>query len=92
MIKFKYKFYSAIELEKLFVDLGTSRKTVVTKSHSVMKELMKILALHETCNSNIPHWLDETVGFFMTSISKGFSPTMLFLPLSGPNDIFSYWI
>ena len=81
MIKFKYKFYSAIELEKLFVDLGTSRKIVVTKSHSVMKELMKILALHETCNSNIPHWLDETVSFIMDVVNSDFSPAMSFLPL-----------
>lgn len=88
MTKFNYKFYDPIELEKLFTELGISRKTVISKSHSVMKELMKILALHETCNSNIPHWLDETVSFIMEIVNFDFSPIMSFLPIEDDLVIF----
>ena len=43
MTKFNYKFYDPIELEKLFTELGISRKTVISKSHSVMKEQKNIM-------------------------------------------------
>lgn len=81
MVKFKYKVFSLVELEKLFGSLGNNREIATVRMYSVMKELMKILALHETCNSNIPHWLDETVSFMSEVSSRGISPTITFLPL-----------
>lgn len=86
-IKFKCKLYSDF-LEKYFSKLADQRQDEITLMGTALTELTKILVLHNTCNTNLKHWLDETVGFFMTSISKGFSPTMLFLPLSGPKDVF----
>lgn len=62
MIKFNNKLYDTEEIEKLFSNLKDDRERVRKGMGKVLNELTKILVLHNTCNSDLKHWLDELVG------------------------------
>lgn len=81
MIKFNNKLYDTEEIEKLFSNLKEERGKIINGIEKVLNELTKILVLHNTCNSNLKHWIDELVGFMMEGSTKGLSPVLTFLPL-----------
>lgn len=81
MIKFNNKLCDTEEIEKLFSNLKDDRERVRKGIGKVLNELTKILVLHNTCNSDLKHWLDELVGFMMEAVSVNLSPVLMFSPL-----------
>ena len=73
--------YDTEEIERLFSNLKEDRGKIISGIEKVLNELTKILVLHDTCNSNLKHWIDELVGFMMEGSTKGLSPVLMFLPL-----------